>query len=132
MTGRLKSIPDTVEDFTGFCKGADLLGGDELLGYGSLNEYSAIGTAKVRNVWLPTFYRHGHVPDTEHLLQSRPMREWINNYHPPDKRTNRPELDQQFEGNSVNIIWAAEVWYDIKKHWVLELQRLIKAKHLNS
>ena len=127
MNGKLRAIPDTVEDFTGFCKGRDLLGG-EFLGYGSLNEYYAKGTAKVRNVWLPSSYRHGHVPDTQHLLQTYQIREWINNYHPSDKPVDTPKLDVKFDGDSVNILWAADVWYSIKKHWVLELQRLIQAK----
>src|SRR5206468_2501414 len=33
---RLHRIPDAVEEFTGFCKGADLWGGD-YLGYGPMN-----------------------------------------------------------------------------------------------
>lgn len=131
MNGKLRDIPDTVEDFTGFCKGLDLLGG-EFLGYGSLNEYHATGTAKVRNVWLPSSYRHGHVPDTEHLLQSEELRNWINNYQPPDKPVDTPELDVEFDSNSVNILWAADVWYSIKKHWVLELQRLVQARRAKS
>ena len=44
----------------------------------------------------------------------------------------RPKLDRQFDGNSENILWAADVWYSLKKHWVLELQRLILSKHPNS
>ena len=28
-----------------------------------------------------------------------------------------------------NILWAADVWYSIKKHWALEAQRLIRARH---
>jgi hypothetical protein len=24
--------------------------------------------------------------------------------------------------------WAEDVWYSIKKHWVIELQRLIRAR----
>jgi hypothetical protein len=127
MNGKLRAIPDTVEDFTGFCKGQDLLGG-EFLGYGSLNEYYAKGTAKVRNVWLPSSYRHGHVPDTQHLLQTYQLREWINNYHPPGKAVETPKLDVKFDGDSKNILWAADVWYSIKKHWVLELQRLVQAR----
>jgi len=131
MNGRLRAIPDTVEDFTGFCKGQDLLGG-EFLGYGPLNEYYASGTATVRNVWLPSSYRHGHVPDTKHLLLNQEMLDWINKYHPPDKLVDRPKLDQEFDGNSVNILWAADVWYSLKKHWVLELQRLVQAKRTTS
>lgn len=128
MNGKLRSIPDTVEDFTGFCKGRDLLGG-EFLGYGSLNEYHAKGTAKVRNVWLPSRYKHGKVPDTLHLAHSQEIRDWINRYHPPDKLVDTPKLDVKFDANSDNILWAADVWYSIKKHWVLELQKMIRAKN---
>ena len=52
------------------------------------------------------------------------MRDWINNYLPSEK----PVLDVTFESSSTNILWAADVWHSIKKHWVLELQRLIRAK----
>jgi hypothetical protein len=37
-------------------------------------------------------------------------------------------VDPQLKGNTVNILWAAENWYYIKKHWVLELQNLIRAR----
>jgi len=131
MNGKLRDIPDTVEDFTGFCKGLDLLGG-EFLGYGPANEYQASGTAHVRNVWLPSEYRHGKVPDTQHLLERQAVRDWINHYHPPDKPVDTPELNVEFDANTENILWAADVWYSIKKHWVLELQRLIQAKHAKS
>jgi hypothetical protein len=127
MNGKLRAIPDTVEDFTGFCKGLDLLGG-EFLGYGSANEYYAKGTARVRNVWLPSSYKHGKVPDTLHLAQNPEIRAWINNYQPPEKLVDTPEVAVQFDANADNILWAADVWYSIKKHWVLELQRLIQAR----
>ena len=39
-----------------------------------------------------------------------------------------PELNVRFDSNSKRILWAAEVWHSIKKHWVLELQRLIRAR----
>jgi hypothetical protein len=26
------------------------------------------------------------------------------------------------------VLWAAGVWHDIKKHWCLEAQRLIRAR----
>jgi hypothetical protein len=123
MNGKLRAIPDTVEEFTGFCKELDLLGG-EFLGYGPANEYHAKGTAKVRNVWLPSSYKHGKVPDTAHLAQNAEVRAWINAYQPPDEPVNTPKLD----ANTENILWAADVWYSIKKHWVSELQRLIQAR----
>jgi hypothetical protein len=131
MSFRLRSIPDSVEEFTGFCKGRDLLGGD-FLGYGPVNQYQPNGKAVVRNVWLPTEYKHGSIPDTKHLLQSQEIRDWINNYRPADELIVTPELDRQFDSDSSHILWAADVWYSIKKHWVLELQRFIRAKRAAS
>jgi len=130
MTFRLHTIPDSVEEFTGFCKGFDFTGGD-FLGYGSINHYKASGSAVVRNVWLPSKYNHGEIPNTKHLLNDPEMVDWINNYRPAKEAVVRPELDVRFDGDSSNIIWAADVWYSIKKHWVLELQRLIVARHQN-
>jgi hypothetical protein len=127
MTFRLRSIPDSVEEFTGFCKGMDLLGGD-FLGYGPANLFKASGTAAVRNVWLPTEYKHGSIPDTKHLAQNPKMVDWINRYRPPSDAIARPKLDTDFDSDSSHILWAADVWYSIKKHWVLELQRGIRAR----
>jgi pimeloyl-ACP methyl ester carboxylesterase len=130
MMFRLHTVPDSVEEFTGFCKGFDLLGGD-FLGYGSENYFRSGGTAVVRNVWLPTKYRHGSIPDTKHLLDDPKMVAWINAYRPTSEGVARPKLDVQFDGDSSHILWAADVWFSIKKHWVLELQRLILAHHPN-
>jgi hypothetical protein len=127
MTLRLHSIPDSVEEFTGFCKGLDLLGGD-FLGCGPANHFKASGTAIVRNVWLPTEYKHGEIPNTKHLLNDPKMVDWINRYRPTNEPVARPKLDVQFDGDSSHILWAEEVWFSIKKHWVLELQRLIRSQ----
>jgi hypothetical protein len=124
MTGRLRSIPDSVEHFTGFYIGLDLLGGD-FLGFGPGNNYEPNGTAEVRNVRLPASYSHVTVPTTRHLAESHEIRDWINSYIPSEE----PELTADFESSSTNILWAADVWHGIKKHWVLELQRLIRAKN---
>jgi hypothetical protein len=127
MCLKLRKIPDSVEEFTGFCKHKDLLGGD-FLGYGSANEFKSGGRAVVRNVWLPAAYKHGAIPDTKHLLASEPIREWINRYHPAAQAVDTPRLDTAFEADSRHILWAADVWYSLKKHWVLELQRLLRAR----
>jgi hypothetical protein len=42
-----------------------------------------------------------------------------------------PKLEVTFDAESKYILWAADVWYSIKKHWVLELQRLLRAQELN-
>jgi pimeloyl-ACP methyl ester carboxylesterase len=128
MDFRLHLIPDSAEEFTGFCKGNDLLGGD-FLGFGSANYYQAANKASVRNVWLPIYYSHMRIPDTRHLLKDPQIVDWINRYRPPQEAIARPELDVKFANDSSNILWAADVWYSIKKHWVLELQRLIRAEH---
>jgi hypothetical protein len=123
MLIELRTIPDSVEEFTGFYKGADVLGGD-FLGYGSINEYKASGKAVVRNIRLPWHYNHRAIPDTKHLLQSQAIVDWIDRYRPADQAPPEP----RFEADSRNILWAADVWFSIKKHWVIELQRLIQAQ----
>ena len=121
--GNLRDIPDSVIEFTGFHKPWDLLGGD-FLGYGSANNYHAISTAAVRNIKLPAHYDHGEIPNTHHLLRSQAIMDWINDYQPADQAPPEPKFDM----DSINILWAADVWYSIKKHWVLELQRFIRAQ----
>lgn len=127
MTFRLRTIPDSVEEFTGFCKKHDLLGGD-FLGYGPANHFKSGGTALVRNIWLPTEEKHGEIPDTKHLLKSQEIRDWISRYRPAPEPIATPGVPPHFDADSSHILWAAEVWYSIKKHWVLELQRLLRAQ----
>ncbi len=129
LCGRLRKIPDSVEEFTGFYKGPDLLGGD-FLGYGSMNQSKANGKAAVRSIRLPSSYHHGAIPDTVHLLASQEIKDWINNYQPGPAPVETPKLDREFDADSRHILWAAEVWYSIKKHWVIELQRMIRAQPL--
>jgi hypothetical protein len=123
MIDKLRTIPDTTAAFTGFIIGMDLWGGD-MLGFGSANRYAPNGKAEVRNVRLPLGYNHVTVPVTAHLVESQETKDWVNNYIPTDE----PELTVKLNGSTSNIIWAADVWYSVKKHWVLELQRLILAK----
>ena len=125
---KLRSVPDSVDEFTGFYKGKDLLGGD-FLGYGSANHFRAAGKAVVRNVRLPSAYKHGAIPDTRHLLKSQQIKDWINNYHPGAGPLETPTLNVTFDADSKYILWAADVWYSIKRHWVLELQRLLRARN---
>jgi hypothetical protein len=123
MNSRLRHIPDSVEEFTGFQKGLDLLGGD-YLGYGSANDYESAGSAVVRNVRLPASYAHTFIPDTKHLAMNQTTRNWIENYRPTNPQVQAPVLD----ADCSHILWAADLWYSVKKHWVLELQRLIRSR----
>ena len=121
MMARLSHIPDTVEDFTGFTVGVDFIA---LAFPGMRGDYEADGTAKVRNIVLPYWYYHPLVPMTSQLAETEAMRDWINAYSP-----GRPDLEQTLPAGPVyNALWAADVWYSIKKHWCLEAQRLIRAR----
>jgi hypothetical protein len=123
MMHRLRTIPDTVDEFTGFSISVDLIA-LSFPGARGASEYRSSGTASVRNVFLPSWYNHVVVPVTRQLAASDPMRDWLNAYAP-----DRPgQADAIPPGPSVNALWAADVWYSIKKHWCLEAQRLIRAR----
>lgn len=128
LAAKLRRIPDSVEEFTGFYFGLDLLGGDAL-GFGSANAYAAEGAASVRNVQLPTSYSHVAVPCTKHLAENQEVKNWVNNYNTP---VAKPEFNEHFAAATGNILWGADVWHSIKKHWVLELQNLIRAQRYGS
>ena len=55
------------------------------------------------------------------------MVDWINCYRPVVGPITTPKLDARFDADSAHILWAADVWYSLKKHWVRELQRRIRA-----
>lgn len=127
MTTRLHKVPGSVLEFVGFCKENDWLGGD-YAGYGPGNHYKSMGSAVVHNVWLPKEYDHTTLPLTDHLLRYQQTRDWINNYQPSPEAVSHPQLNAQLPGDTRHILWAAEMWYYLKKHWVLELQRSIRAR----
>src|SRR5262249_45602092 len=110
-----------------FQKSLDILGGD-FLGFGSANEYYATGSAKVRNVRLPATSGHSTVPYVKNLLDQPQLKEWIASYRPSDPTTGASDFERERAGKNARVLWAAEVWHGIKKHWVLELQRLIRAE----
>jgi hypothetical protein len=124
MAGRLRIIPDTVDEFTGFAIAGDFVAWTAPGGATSADEYRANGNAVVHNVNLPSSYNHVFVPNTQHLADDPRMRDWINRYaaRKPADLSNLPG------GPSDNVLWAAGVWHDIKKHWCLEAQRLIRAR----
>ena len=128
MMFSLRSVPDTVEEFTGFYVGLDWLGGD-YLGYGPSNHYRALGRAKVRNVQLPTgdLFTHGKTPDLERMLSNPRAIDWINNYVPSSNPSEPADIE-----NPEGIVFGADVWKSVKRHWVIELQRLIRSRRAQS
>jgi hypothetical protein len=124
MLLRLRTIPDTVDDFTGFAIQGDMVAWT-FPGTSAMTEYRRGGVAKVRNVVLPITYNHITVPITQPLAADPKARAWINAYVPP--AGDEPEVPADIRGN--NILWAADVWFSIKKHWCLEAQKLVRARH---
>jgi hypothetical protein len=123
MLNRLRKIPDTVEEFAGFHLQNDLISGT-LFGVGQGDQYYPVGSAKVHNIVLPRESTHLGIPLIEGLARNDQTRAWINSYAPSNELLQpRPA----FEGETRNILFAAEVWFNIKKHWCLELKRWILA-----
>ena len=123
MLNRLRKIPDTVEEFTGFHVKYDLISGT-LFGIGQGDRYSPVGSSKVRNVVLPSGSTHLGVPVMEHLAKNSAARQWIQSYSPARGLEGASDL----QGEGRNILLAAELWHSIKKHWCLELKRSILSK----
>ncbi len=121
MLGKLRAIPDSVEEFTGFLIEWDPLAGT----FGGAEPYHATGAAAVRTVALPAGYSHIGIPVTLHLAQNRATRRWVNAYLP---KSDRPAAPENLDADTTNILHAAELWYSIKKHWCIEAQRLIRAR----
>jgi pimeloyl-ACP methyl ester carboxylesterase len=109
MNSKLREIPDSVDEFTGFQKGMDFLGGD-FLGYGSVNDYHASGKAIVHNVRLPSAGGHSSIPDSRNLLEDEAVKDWIVNYLPAAPVAVGQTPKARFGSKTARIIWAAEVW----------------------
>jgi hypothetical protein len=123
MNAGLRSVPDSVGEFTGFRVEGDFLGGD-LFGVSGSNQYRPHGTAKVRNLALGVGHDHVTIPNTKHLSLNPDARKWIEAYHP----VKDPDPKVALKGNTGNLRWAADVWYSIKKHWCLELQHVVRQR----
>jgi hypothetical protein len=119
MLARLREIPDTVLEFTGFSLEWDPIAGN----FGAAEPYRATGTAQVRNVILPAAASHLTLPRAAELALDAATRDWIDRYVPG---TTVPP--PAAHADAANLLHAADIWYSVKKHWCLEAQRLIRAR----
>src|SRR5205085_8012059 len=122
MIGKMRMIPDTVDEFTGFFIAIDLIAWS----FPGINEqevFRPVDKAKVRNLELPATYSHVLLPAVQELAKDDETRSQLNAYVPGKIGESGLEHDRLS-----GALWAADVWYSIKKHWVLELQPLIRAK----
>jgi hypothetical protein len=121
MLGKLRAIPDTVDEFTGFTIEWDLIAGT----FPGAEPYHAAGVATVRNVILPATASHIALPQAKELATNPVTRAWIDAYRPGGE-PHAPPADAGIDTS--NVVHAADIWYSVKKHWCLEAQRLIRTR----
>ena len=116
MIAKLRRIPDTAEDFTGFSIPWDVIAGT----LGTPEPYAAIGTARVRNVTLPADTSHVRIPETLHLATNDVTRRWIDEWSPESD----PAPVEAGVGTT-NIVHATDIWYSVKQHWCQSAQQAL-------
>ena len=114
MLARLRRVPDTVDEFTGFILPHDAVAGN-LLGDAP---YAAIGRAKVRSVVLPDSYHHLTLPLAAHLAADPALRAWIDAWSPGTDALSPA-------GDTSNLVHASDIWYSVKRHWCAQAQGLL-------
>jgi len=119
MLAKLREIPDTAEEFTGFAIEWDLIAGL----FPRSDPYVATGSATVRNVILPAAYTHIGLPDTRHLATDPITRAWIEAYVPDGNAA----LPDDAGVDITNLVHAADIWHSVKRHWTIEARRLVAA-----
>ena len=68
---------------------------------------------------------HIGLPDATDLATNATTRAWIDGYRP-----NAP-LPPDIDGiDAGRLLVAADIWYDVKKHWCLEAQRVIRERRI--
>ncbi len=110
MIDRLRRVPDSVADFTGYSIPWDPIAGT----LGEPEPYVATGTARVRNVILPVGTSHVGVPEVRELAANPVTRAWIDSYSPEGFAGTPPKVDGV---NTSNLLHAADIWYSVKKTW---------------
>ena len=117
MLGKLHDVSDTVDEFTGFVIEWDAIAGT----FPGSARYVATGSARVRNVTLPSSYRHVDLPRTEHLAANAVTRVWIDGY-----RADAPPPLPDAAVDATNLLHAADIWHSVAKHWCREAKRVAR------
>ena len=119
MLARLREIPETVEEFSGFSIDWDPNAGTAP----GADPYRALGTASVRNIALSATTSHIAMPQALELARNAMTRAWIDGYRPGETTLpDAPGIDLR------NIVHAADIWFSVKKHWCIEAQRHVRAE----
>jgi hypothetical protein len=118
MIPKLRKVPDSALEFTGFAIAYDPIAGN----LATAEPYMATGSCAVRNVMLPSSYSHIGAPIMEHLPRQPSTRQWIVDWQPGA----HPPVPQ--DADVRNLALAADLWYSIRKHWCVEGQHQLKAR----
>lgn len=119
LLGKLRDIPDTVEEFTGYWIAIDLVAWT-FPGNERDRDFAATGRAHVRNVTLSAANNHIFLPLAAEIPGRAAERGWIDAYAPGTATPPPPDAGP-------NLLWLADVWYAVKKFWVIEAQRQLHA-----
>jgi hypothetical protein len=118
MIPKLRKVPDSALEFTGFAIAFDPIAGN----LGDPEPYVPIGSCAVRNVVLPAEYSHIGAPAMEHLARQPSTRAWIVAWTPGSTAPAPADADVR------NLELAADLWYSIRRHWCIEGQRAQERK----
>lgn len=121
---RIREIPDTTVQFDGFFIGIDWFA-MTFTEAGVPRYTNASGKVQVRNVVLPAGYLHVTVPTTHHIPDNPQWRRYVEEYRPTGERPDETTMPGSY---SDNVLYAAENWFMIRRHWVLEAQRFVRAR----
>lgn len=113
MIPKLRKVPDSTVEFTGFAIAYDPIAGN----FGNPDPYVATGSSAVRNVVLPASYSHIGAPAMEHLARQPSTRAWIVAWQPGTTEPAPADADVR------NLELAADLWHSIRRHWCIEGQR---------
>jgi hypothetical protein len=120
MIPKLRKVPDTAIEFTGFAIAFDPIAGN----LDTAEPYVATGTCAVRNVMLPASYSHIGAPIMDQLAAQPATRAWIVAWRPDAPPAPVPEgVDTR------NLELAADLWYSIRKHWCIEGEARLAEDH---
>jgi len=120
MIARLRRIPDTADDFTGFSIPWDGIAGT----LGDPEPYAAIGTARVRNVMLPAGTSHIRLPNALHLAEDEVTRAWIEAWSP--ETASAPPAAAGVD--TTNLLHAADIWFSVREHWCRSAQQALTTR----
>lgn len=113
MLPLLREVPDSVVDLIAFSIPWDPIAGT----FANPPPYRAKGSARVRNVVLPSSYSHIDLPRMAHLASQPTTREWIEAFDPGVATAPPAGVD------ITNLFHAAELWHALKRAWCESARR---------